>query len=139
MNPQSPIVDLGEFEGLGLIIRWPSGVRYTNQTSGFACHHPETEGVFVPLSDGVGKPVLHSISQHFHGGWHPLEDSDAEILNRILAKHGLAFIEVDKTALATSYEAWVTVNISEDTDSRFGPRVTGFGKTTGILTWPNSD
>src|SRR5262249_69352 len=78
---QGPIVDGLVFNGLGLIIRWPSGVRYTSQVAGHACEHPMVEGVFVPLFDDLGRPALHALRQHFRGTWHPLKVEDANIVD----------------------------------------------------------
>ena len=47
-------IRIGEFEGLGLIIEYPSGVNYTNQTGGYACHHPVQEGAFIVLDNSKG-------------------------------------------------------------------------------------
>ena len=46
-----PLIKLWDSVGLGLVIIYPSGVRYTNQTGGTSCWHPQEEGVFVPLRD----------------------------------------------------------------------------------------
>jgi hypothetical protein len=44
-----PTIELWESVGLGLIVEMPSGVLYSNQTGGFSCLHPSTEGVFLPI------------------------------------------------------------------------------------------
>jgi len=44
-----PVVELWEAVGLGVIIDYPSGVLYSNQTGGFSCLHPVTEGIYVPV------------------------------------------------------------------------------------------
>ncbi|WP_338287599.1 DUF6210 family protein [Luteolibacter sp. LG18] len=136
MARPTPLIDLHEFHGLGLIVQWPSGVRYTNQTGGFACDHPEMEGVFAPLFDGIGHPALHAITQHFRGDWHPLEIKDADILDRILARHDLDFIRTHRALLTESREAWIHVTLSGKESQLFS----GFGTaSSAILTWPNSD
>lgn len=135
MPPVIPTVDLSEFEGLGLVVRWPSGVRYTHQVAGYGCAHPEIEGVFVPLFDGVGRPALHAIRQHFRGGWHPLTTQDADILDGILRCADLGFIHCDRTNLNNSREAWVWVAVSDDSAAP----LQGFDTRSAILTWPNSD
>ena len=135
MKPATPTVDLIEFEGLGLVVRWPSGVRYTNQVAGYGCEHPEIEGVFVPLCDGIGRPALHAIRQRFRGGWQSLTTQDADILDGILRRADLGFITCDRTKLTDSREAWVCVTVSEDSPAR----LRGFAPCAGILTWPNSD
>jgi len=139
MQPASPVIDLFEFEGLGLIVRWPSGVHYTNQVSGYACEHPSVEGVFVPLFDDTGRPALHALHQHFRGGWHALAECDGDVLDGILRRAGLGFITTDRAKLAESFEAWVCVTVHEDSQSRFVPRVRGFQSRAAVLTWQNSD
>src|SRR6476659_4158699 len=49
VNPPEPFVCLYGHVGLGLIICWPSGIRYTNQTMGYHCAQPYEEVVFVSL------------------------------------------------------------------------------------------
>jgi hypothetical protein len=104
--------------------------------AGHGCEHPEIEGVFVPLSDGIGKPAVHALQQHFRGDWHPLIQRDAEIVDGILRRSDLSFITTDATKLSESREAWVWVTIRENANSPLGP---GFGSCNGVLTWQNSD
>ena len=66
MEQHKPVIRLWQLNGIGLIIAHPSGALYTNQTGGFACHHPRMEGVFVPLMD----PEIHqhtALEAHFLG------------------------------------------------------------------------
>src|SRR5260370_13995048 len=58
-----PLIDLNEYDGLGLIVQWPTGVRYSNQTGGGSVHHPELEGMFVPLPDAQRR-VTRKLSPH---------------------------------------------------------------------------
>lgn len=134
-----PTIDLFESESLNLIVAWPSGVVYTNQTSGLACEHPEVEGVLVPLFDGIGHPAMHSLRQHFRGDWHQLAEDDMDIVDGILRRNYLGFIKCDRKRSADSKEAWVHVLIEEDTAPRIAQRILGFGPKSGVLTWPNSD
>lgn len=138
MNSDSskPIIDLFNFDGLGLIIIFPSNVIYTNQVAGYACLHPEIEGVFVPLTIGH-KKVLFELENHFKGDWHYFKDKDAEIIDRLLRGDGFGFIKVDRTKLENSFEAWVYVEIDELSE-KFS-LIKSFGKAKGILTWANSD
>ncbi len=46
-----PIISLWHTKGLGVIFLYESGIRFSNQTGGYACLHPEAEGVYVPLND----------------------------------------------------------------------------------------
>jgi len=133
---QKPLIDLHEFDSLGLIISFPSGVIYTNQVGGYANLHPEIEGIFVPLSIGH-KKILFALQQHFNGNWYHIEKSDAEIVNRLLRSDGFDFIRVDEDKLEESYEAWIYVDVEEL--SEMFPLLKGFGKAKGVLTWQNSD
>jgi hypothetical protein len=45
----TPLIRLWNTGGIGLILLYPSGIWYTNQTGGYSCFHPEVEGMFVPL------------------------------------------------------------------------------------------
>lgn len=139
MKTIQPTIDLIEHEGLGLIIEWPSGVSYTTQSAGYGCEHPVIEGVMVPISDGVGRPVLHSLRQHFCGDWHAMDEKDAEILDGVLRRHDLGFIRTDRSRLNDSRESWVFVTVDEDRAPKLLPRIEGFGRCSGVFTWPNSD
>ncbi len=139
MKTTPPSIDLIGFDGLGLIIDWPSGVSYTTQSAGYGCEHAQIEGVMVPLFDGVGRPVLHALRQHFRGDWHAIDDKAAEIIDRILKRHDLAFIRADRERLIDSREAWIFVTVDEDLAPKLSPRIEGFGRRSGVLTWPNSD
>jgi hypothetical protein len=133
------IVDLASFPDLGLIVKAPTGVRYTSQTAGLACEHPEVEGFFVPLQTKVGRPEVAALQGIFTGDWHALSDAKADQLDRALNRHGLSSIRVDRSMLAECKEAWVHVLISTsksdalplDTELDHGRK--------GILIWPNSD
>jgi hypothetical protein len=133
---QKPIIDLFKFDSLGLIILFPSGVIYTNQVGGYACLHPEIEGIFLPLSIGH-KKVLFALQQHFNGSWNHIEKSDAEIVDKLLHNDEFRFIKVDRTKLEESFEAWIYVEIEKLSETL--PLLKGFGKAKGILTWQNSD
>ena len=134
-----PKVDLHELDALGLILFWNTGITYTNQVAGLECLHPELEGAYVPLFEGVGRPVRHAFTQHFCGDWHPINDSDADIIDGILRRSQLGFIVTDRHRLADSYEAWVFVEVREHIQDSRIPLLTGFGVQRGVLTWPNSD
>ncbi|WP_437729087.1 DUF6210 family protein [Sorangium sp. So ce861] len=128
--------------GLGLIIPYPSGVIYSNQTCGHICMQPEIEGVFVPFDPDDGWLALAS---HFEGpkymgsgAMRGLDHEDADIVDRVLCECRMVGIVTDRARLAESHEAWVHVVIEGESD--WSP-FTGFGPypRAGILTWPNSD
>jgi hypothetical protein len=133
---QKPIIELFNFDGLGLIILFPSGVVYTNQVGGLGCLHPQAEGVFVPLSIRH-KKVLFALQQNFNGDWHHIKETDAQIVDKLLRSDGFEFIKVDRTKLEESFEAWIYVDVEKLSEPV--PLLNGFGKVKGILTWENSD
>ncbi len=135
------IIDLSGFHGVGLIITFPSGVVYQNQTEGIACSHAEAEGVFLPLSVKPGASEMWAFGQHFHGKIGPIDQDAARIVDRILRRNGHTYLMVNQTRLAESYEAWIHVFIDEAEKPLLPLRmaVSGFGKCEGILTWSNSD
>jgi len=154
IDPNKPVVDLWESVGLGLIISYPSGIQYSNQTGGNACLHPWLEGVFVPLRNDttVRDHVLLSpeneLYDFFAGPMHQgtgatsgLDEADADFVAGILADHRLhRIIQVDRTRLEESHEAWVHVLVlGEEAESL--PNWSGLGPypRRGVLTWSNTD
>lgn len=133
---KKPFVELVGFDGIGLIISFPSGVIYTNQVGGFGCFHPEMEGFFVPLSLGH-KNILFALQQHFKGNWHHIENSDADIIDKLLRTDEFEFVKVDRSKMNESFEAWIYIDIEQL--SRDLQLLNGFGNTKGVLTWMNSD
>jgi hypothetical protein len=130
-----PLVQLYEFQGLALIVKAATGIRFTNQVGGTGCFHPEVEGVLVPLPERVGRPEYYALSQHFRGDWSALEESDADVIDRILHRNGLGWMKVDRARLGESWEAWVHVHIDPSTQDLFEAS----HWVEGILTWENSD
>ena len=100
-----PTVDMFWGDNLGLILPWTSGVIFTNQAGGYACNHPEAEGVFVPLDDGEGRPTRNGLARHFHGSWVSLTVKDADVIEQALKAGKLGFITVDRDKLGQSTEA----------------------------------
>ena len=145
---------LWESVGLGLIVEWPSGVIFSNQTGGTSCLQPEIEGVFVPLgndSELPGNRLLSAeteLAAYFEGPKHRgtgairgLDERDADFIGSLLAKWKLGgLIAVDSSRLAESHEAWVHVLIRGDDPANelslfdFAPY-----PRKGVLTWSNSD
>jgi Family of unknown function (DUF6210) len=150
----NPIITLWGAQNIGLILLYPSGVRYENQAGGYMCLHPSEEGVYAPL-------YVHRIDQeamledHFFrspkwGGccFDGIDHEDADVIDHIL---GLAretrHIKVDRSRLRDSCEAWIYVNVVTQADgneqnytSDIPPYpAAGFGECNGVLTWRNSD
>ena len=143
MTPPLPVIDLSLASGhVGVIVMWPSGVRYTTQTGGTACFHPEAEGVFALLTDDY-KRILEHLTEHFEGvrdvaGWTGISEATASFIEQVV--HGYPEhrgIHVDRERLEESHEAWVYVTVSP-IDDDLSPFV-NFGVVNGVLTWENSD
>ena len=131
------IVDLSCGDYFGIIIPRSTGVIFTNQVGGHSCKHPECEGIFIPLDDGIGRPTRYVLQQHFVGSWATLTEGDAKVVDGALQKGNLGFICVDRTKLAFSVEAWVHIVL----DLKAASILSNFDSSysQGILTWQNSD
>jgi hypothetical protein len=134
-----PLVLLYDYDGLGLILAVPSGVRYRNQAAGYACWKFEIEGVLVPMPLGEGRVPLHALEDHFDSGWEHLEVEDADAIDRILAVANFDFVKVDRERLHESYEAWVHVRLTPPDPDRHSELFLGLSVDRGVLTWENSD
>jgi hypothetical protein len=148
----SPIIHLWYAMGLGLIIPYPTGIRYSNQTGGFACWHPELEGMYLPLGNDLDEAnvlmgaavelMVYAVGEKWAGtGAHAgLDVEDADHIDAILARGYLGYaMRVDRTRLRESHEAWVWVELLQD--PRYQWVIDGFDPwpSHAILTWPNSD
>lgn len=148
------LIRLHDLIGLGLIIHAKSGVRYTNQTGGYACLQPEIEGFLVPLHNDLALDPIEllgpepELQAYFAGPKHAgcgaslgLDEEDAFEISKILASHRLAqVICLDRDRLKDSREAWLYVSIIND-DEGPAPSFSGFAPypRPGVLTWANSD
>jgi hypothetical protein len=133
-------IDLGWFDGLGLIVLHPSGVLYTNQVGGHGCFHPEVEGVFFPLQTDINRYELNTLEQHFKGSWDALNDFEADLVDTVMRRssRNLSWISVDRSRLKDSFEAWVYVKL-DPKRTKMDELLVGFDDAFGVLTWPNSD
>lgn len=147
----SPLIDLWS-ETFGLILLCNSGVRYSNQTGGYACLHPQEEGVFAPLP---AEPLEDAqtqerIKQYFVGekwnGWcfEGIDEETADFLDSAFAQCELmSGLSVDRTRLQSSHEAWIYVLVKEPDPIREGEwesvPFAGFGPCRAVLIWLNSD
>lgn len=141
-----PLIQLYESAGLGLILLWPTGVLYSNQTGGTSCLHPQAEGAYLPLANAltVQEELLLA---HFTGPkWRGacdrgIDEETAAEVERIL---GLSHVtrelglRVDRTRLAQSHEAWVHVEIAAQPETDLA-LLGSIPASQGILTWANSD
>jgi len=131
--------------GIGVIILFESGVRYSNQVGGYGCLHPEVEGVFVPLVDETVDQER-DLKAHFTGpkwqGWcnDGIDAETADFIDAVLERSPYTEkIKVDRDRLVDSYEAWVYVKLpSTEGDSEYTV-IHGFAGRSGVLTWENSD
>jgi hypothetical protein len=149
-----PIIRLYDFIGIGLILPFPSGVLYVNQTGGHACLQSEAEGMLVPLHNDLALDPIRLLGPepdllaYFTGPKHNgagatsgLDEVDANQISAIIARHRLdSVLEMDRSRLIDSHEAWLHVIVRAD-DSGSYPAFAGFGPypRPGILTWTNSD
>ena len=138
-----PTIQVWETQSLGLIILCPTGVLISNQTGGYACLHPEVEGIYVPLLNDA-----HELEAFFTGPkwqghcYDGIDEETADFIDAFLMRPTggeLAFIRVNRDRLKDSHEAWVYVDVTEPPATQGINLFTGFGIATGILTWPNSD
>jgi hypothetical protein len=130
-------IELDEMTGLGLVIACPSRVAYTNQVGGYACRHPEIEGVFVPLSGNVSEKLYAFFTGPKWNGrcYDSIDEETASFIDSILRELCLdSSLCVDREKLEESCEAWIWVKISMN--SLLWP---GLNEGEGILTWENSD
>ena len=149
-----PHVDLFEFSGLAVIIEWPSGLVYSNQTGGHSCLHPELQGALIPLRNDVEHPSGKLLSPetdlfaYFQGPPHDgtgatlgLSEADADFIDSVLRKWKLTHVRVDRARLSESHEAWVWVLVHEEPPNPARPLFHGFGPypLRGVLVWTNTD
>jgi hypothetical protein len=134
MATQKRVIDVDWYDNLGLILKVQSGVFYTSQVAGYACQHPEVEGVFYPLRVEPGKAELFSLQQHFRGSWSHIDEADADLIDGVLRKNGHHNLSVDRAKLDDSYEAWVHLVVMTGLED-----ISGFGDCEAVLVWPNSD
>lgn len=149
-----PTIRLFEHVGLGLIIEYPSGVIYSNQTGGTSCSAPCVEGVFVPLRNDYAVPSReflspeHALIAYFEGPkWRGtgatqgIDPEDVEFIERLLSEHRLSHcITLDRTRLRDSHEAWIHVIVTAE-EAALTPLFSGFAPYPrhGVLTWTNTD
>lgn len=142
-----------------LIIKTPSGIKYSNQTGGMWCDHPIAEGVLLPLNTELGDDLEKHINFHyadFKPANYPTIDPEKlkadydEILNdmeRIIQEtftlnHTGYHVTVDRD-IEGHQEAWIHLNFKKDPDIH-NAWMTVFedlkiDEFKAILTYENSD
>jgi hypothetical protein len=138
VSMEKPIVELYDVDGYALVIAYPSGVLYVNQTGGYSCKHPRVEGVLIlpPREIRLGELTTYFTGPP-HFGWcdHGIGIMDADAIDAFIdGLYGGCELKVDRAKLGESQEAWVWVTITN-------PALVGFGDAplSAVLTWPNSD
>ncbi|MEW6302888.1 MAG: DUF6210 family protein [Verrucomicrobiota bacterium] len=133
-------IDLWDYDGVGLIIAYPSGVTYVNQAGGLTCRQPELEGVFVPLTAQLSA-VGNELQEYFTGPkWKGrcddgIDVETADFVDGLLRAHDWAgSLQVDRDRLSDSLEAWIHMRVGGN--GFFWP---GFEGGHGVLVWENSD
>jgi hypothetical protein len=140
---EKPVVNLYDLDGIGIIIMFPSGVIYSNQTGGHSCLHPEEEGVFLPLSyELIDQQEM--LQKHFAGPkWRSgcangIDADTADFVDHVLhLSSTTGFVEVDRSRLSNSHEAWIYVKL--ELSSNKSGIIRSFQNGVGVLTWSNSD
>jgi len=136
LGQKKNIILAGDFvdDQWGLIVEHPTGLRWTAQVGGYACHHPVIEGFAFSL--GIS-PIL-KLNAHFydHGskwnGWccEGIDIETADFLDPLLP----AGLRVDHNRLGEGQEAWIPIR------GTLSPwAAANLGEVTGFLTWQNSD
>ncbi|MCA9882794.1 MAG: hypothetical protein H6670_00310 [Anaerolineaceae bacterium] len=131
-----PLVILYDSCGLGLIIKYPSGVLYSNQAGGYACMQPAEEGIYVPLSnDGFNLDQIfykYFTGPKWMGGCaNGIDDETADFIDEQLKTYlPASIIRVDRDRMKDSYEAWVYVRIAIQPDERPAYSITFEGSFT---------
>lgn len=146
----TPIIRLWD-AGLGLVVPFPSGVRYANQTAGTACYEASVEGVYIPMgaADDPGTRVEEALLKYFQGAPHfgtgaqgGLTRTDADYIDGLLDSANvleLRTCRVDRSQLDDSFEAWVWLTC-RTTSGGIAELFSGFPKEfQAVLTWTNSD
>ena len=137
MNETGFTIDLLDSDTAGLIIACKSGVTYTNQVGGYACRHPEIEGVFVPLPTNISEQLEAFFTGPKWNGrcYDEIDEETASFVDSLLQTPDLGgTLCVDRARFKESCEAWIRVKVSMN--SLLWP---GLNDGEGVLTWQNSD
>jgi len=114
-------------------------------TPPYGCLHPEVEGAYVPVVNGLIDQEA-ELTAYFTGpkwgGWctDGIDEETAEFIDLVLQKSPYTKrIKVDRARLADSHEAWVYVSLSATGDDAALEEADGFPSNAAVLTWENSD
>ena len=145
MTAHPPLIRLWNGGGIGIIILYKSGVHYSNQTGGYACLHPEAEGVYVPLVNELVDQEAR-LEDFFTGpkwqGWcsDGIDGETADFIDAVLESSPYSRgLKVDRQRLDASHEAWVHLTVPGTATAPEAIELVGFEEAEAILTWSNSD
>jgi hypothetical protein len=99
-----------------LIYLCESGVKYSAQTNGYACNHPEAEGVLIPLfNEHYG---LLDLTEFCCMGGDPENSLTHPEINKAIAHAEFEYnfgyrMTVDELSLHPIQEAWIPVNLEK--------------------------
>lgn len=130
------VICLYDLDSLALIVKCRTGVLYHNQVGGTFCLQEKIEGALIPLPASPGRSAEYALFRHFQHFPGRLDSPGANIVDGILRRNGLGFLNVDHAHLGNSWEAWIHVQINQETAQDL---FEAEGWEFGILTWPNSD
>ena len=140
-----PTLYLWNAKDIGVILFYSSGVCYSNQTGGYACHHPKEEGLYLPLHNALLDQEAELLG-FFTGpkwqGWccQGIDDETALFVDMVLSKSPYTrMLKVDRSRFKDSHEAWIYVTIEQGVDDADEDLFREFPKKAGVLTWENSD
>jgi hypothetical protein len=164
-----PLIEIPSDIGLSLIVKWPVGCAYFNQTGGHSCQQSWAEGILVPIpapnsSTDVRLYEMFGPSSRYEGHCADgIDEDDADRIDVLLATHHHAFrgeriICVDRERLSDSWEAWIHIRIGAhprrppklpiavggaaplgSDENAFFWPFFGLPSDHAILTWTNSD
>jgi len=78
----------------GIVVPYPSGFKWEQQTQGVLCHHVEIEGVFIPLP--YPKKILDKIqTSNYYGLEIPLKEAWEDLKKFLREREYLEFEEVE--------------------------------------------
>jgi hypothetical protein len=111
-------------QGIGVIVMATTGIVYTNQTGGYACHQPAAEGYFVPLCElyhdavHTAETLQDELDGYFFSERGPyrghcygdgINDKDCDFLDKLFQTYGID-ARVDRLCKANAEEAWIPVH-----------------------------
>lgn len=121
---------------VGLIVCFPTQVKYETQAGGMSCNHPEVEGAWVPgFNFKERTPYMEKVHDIlcFGGSW---SEEDLKKIEEAVSSE-CHYVRLDRERLDIMEEAWIPVVFVGPADS-WG----AFGKLIGlkgIFTYNNCD